>query len=272
MGRDGKQRIGMPHLGQHAFVGVHCTLRWSGGARGVDQDGEILEASRIQHLLPEPFAALHVVCAAGDEVVQGHDHRIAEGGKAFHVVDDDQLELRAARAHHQDLVELFIVFDKDDLAAAVDQQILHLLGGVGRINPGADAAGAQHPHIGVDPFGLGVRQDRGDVARSKVAGMQGVGDRLGLVPPLAPRHGLPDTQLLFAQGGARAALLHRDQEALGDGVADAQFLTLCHCICPAIATSFFASSAVRRGRFLPWHQGRIPARPSIASAARTYRP
>ena len=89
-----------------------------------------------------------------------------EAAQAFHVEDDDRLRGRAARAARQDLVELLLVLGEDHPGAGIIDQIFDLDRGIGRIDAGGNAAGAQDAHVGVHPFRHRVGDDRGDVARA----------------------------------------------------------------------------------------------------------
>ena len=220
------QVVGMAHLTHHAAVGMHGALGRTCRAGGVDQDREIIAAAACQHLVPEVFAALHVIAAERGELGERHHHRIGEAREALHVEYDDALQGRAARAAAQNLVELLFVLDEDHLGAEIVDEIFDLRRRVGRIDARRHAAGAEDAHVGMDPFGHRIRHDGGDVAGLKADRMQRVGDVPGDRQPLAPGRRLPDAELLFADRRPVAARLHREQKALRNRVGDCQ-----HCRC-----------------------------------------
>ena len=176
------------------------------------------------HLVPQRLVALRMVAPERREFGQRQHHRIGEAAQALHVEHDDLLQGRAARTARQDLVELLLVLGEDHLGRGIVDQVFDLRRGVGRIDAGGDAAGAQDAHVGIDPFRHGVGDDRGDVAGPEAAGMQAVGDVLGDLQPLAPTGRLPDAEFLFADRRPVAAGFHGLQKAPRDRVGDRQ-----HC-------------------------------------------
>ena len=219
-----KQVVGVAHLVGDAAVGMHRALRRTRGAGGVDQDGEIVGAAACDHLVPQRCMVVDVIAPERHEFGERHHHRIDEAGEAFHVEHDDLLQGRAARPARQDLVELLLVLGEDHLGRGIVDQIFDLDRGIGRIDAGGNAAGAQDAHIGIHPFRHGVGDDRGDVARPEADGVQAVGDFLRYLLPLPPAGGLPDAELLLADRRLVAARFHRQQKALRDRVRHSQ-----HC-------------------------------------------
>ena len=191
------------------------------------------------HLVPQRFAALLMVAPERHEFGQRQHHRIAEAAQALHVEHDDLLQGRAARAARQDLVELLLVLGEDHLGRGIVDQIFDLRRGIGRIDAGRDAAGAQDAHVGIDPFRHGVGDDRGDVAGPEAGGMQGEGDVLGYLQPLPPTGRLPDAELLFADRRPVAAGFHGLQKAPRDRVGDRQHCRSGHARLPPSVARFW---------------------------------
>jgi hypothetical protein len=144
------------------------------------------------------------------------------------------LQRRAARAAAQDLVELLLVLGEDHFGAGIVDQVFDLRRGIGRIDAGRNAAGAQDAHVGEHPFGHRVGDDRGDIAGLKACRVQGVGDLLRDLLPLPPTGRLPDAELLLADRRPIAARCHGEQEALRDRVSHSQNCGSRHLLVPSI--------------------------------------
>ena len=130
-----------PQFGRKAFhhraqipVREHRPLGLAGGARGVDQDGQITLASRgepafeLLRVGPIEFLAARLV---GREA---HHHRIIETLEAFHFKDHDPHQARQPLAYLEHLVELLIVFHEQHTRTGIGAQILHLRGRIGGID------------------------------------------------------------------------------------------------------------------------------------------
>ena len=290
----GEKIVGVAHLMGDAAVGMHGALGRAGGARGVDQDREIGSRAACNHLVPQRLAALDVIASQRHEFGQRHHHRIAEAAQALHVEHDDPLQRRAARPAAQDLVELLLVLGEDHFGAGIVDEIFDLRRRIGRIDAGRDAAGAQDAHVGKHPFGNGVGDDRGDIARPEADRMQGVGDLFRDLQPLPPAGRLPDAELLLADRRPVAARFHGEQKTLRDRVRHSQHCGSSHLFVPSSlvsaprwmpalaglfptqarhssAKSSSFSSAVRPARLLPLRPGRTPGCPWNPSAVRSCR-
>ena len=64
----GKQIVGVAHLMGDAAVGMHRALGRACGARGINQDSEIIDAAAADHLPPQRLAAHHVIAAQRHEL------------------------------------------------------------------------------------------------------------------------------------------------------------------------------------------------------------
>jgi hypothetical protein len=145
--------------------------------------------------------------------------RVVELAQAFHVEHDDAAQPRQAGAHLERLVELLVVFHEEHGGARVFAQVVHLRGGVGRVDAVGDAAAAEHGQVGQHPFDDGVRQDGRALARREADGLQARRDLAHRIGRLVPAPGAPDAELFLAHPGGVAALLHRVPEHGGKGVA-----------------------------------------------------
>ncbi len=207
-----------------AAVGMHRALGRACRAGGVDQDGEVAAAAACDHLIPQCVIALGVVAPQCREFGQRHHHRVDEAAQPFHVEHDDLLQCRAARAAGQKLVELLFVFGEYDFGAGIIDEVFDLNEGVGRIDPGRHAAGAEDAHVGEHPFRHRVGDDRGDVAGAEADGVQAVGDVFGDLQPLPPAGRLPDAEFLFTDRRSIAARCRGKQKTVRDRVGNRQ-----HC-------------------------------------------
>ena len=207
-----------------AAVGMHRALGRAGRARRVDENGEIVGAAAADHRLPQRLAALLVVLSQRHEFGQRQHHRVVEAAQPLHVEHDDLLQRRAARAARQDLVELLFILGEDHPGRGIVDEIFDLGRGIGRIDSGRDAAGAENAHVGKDPFRDRVGDDRGDVAGPEADGVQGKGNVLGYLQPLPPTGRLPDAEFLFTDRRPVTARRCGKQKTLCDRVGDRQ-----HC-------------------------------------------
>ncbi|MEY9472406.1 hypothetical protein ABH992_004805 [Bradyrhizobium yuanmingense] len=214
--------VGVSHLVGDAAIGVHRAFRRAGRAGRIDKDREIAGAAAVDHLLPQRFAADHVVAAERAKLVQRHHHVVGETAEALHVEHDDLLQAGAPRAAGENLVELLLVLGEDHLRCGVVDEILDLGRRIGRIDSAGDAAGAQYAHVGVNPFGHGIGDDGGDLAGHEADGAKRVGDLFGDLQPFSPARRLPDAELLLADRRPVAPRLGGAQEALRDRISDRQ--------------------------------------------------
>ena len=200
-------------------MGVHGPLGLAGGAGGVDQDGQVL-GLELGHALRHRLRVMgQVVAAQSPQLIQPDHHRVIEAAQALEVEDDDVPEPGQLLAHFQGLVELLVVFDKQHGGSRVLAQVLHLSGGVGRINAVGHRRTAEHGQIGHDPLAAGVGQNGSDLAAGQSQVQQAGGHLTHDLPDFGPALALPDAQLFLAQPGVLAARLHRVPEQGRDGLA-----------------------------------------------------
>ena len=193
----------------------HGPLRWAGGAGRVDQDGGLLAGNARDAGFPVAWKGAIVRFAARQKGVETFADRVVEIAQAGHVEDDDAAEGRAGRLRFQRLVELFLVFHEDNRSAGIVQQIGNLGRGIGRVDAGGDAAGGENAEIGVDPFGNGFGQHRGDVTGREAERLQAHADMARLRGQLLPADFLPDAAILLAQDRGAALRLYPCQQHRG---------------------------------------------------------
>ena len=162
-------------------------------------------------------------------------HGIGKAGEAFHVEHHDLFQCRTARAAAQEFVELLFILGEHDPGAGIIDEIFDLHGGIGRVDAGGHAAGAQDAHIGEHPFRHGIGDDGSDVARLETYGIEAVSDVPGNLHPLAPTGRVPDAEFLFTNRGSVAALFRGNQKTPRDRVSDRQHCRSGHaCFLPRL--------------------------------------
>ena len=219
VGADRDEGVGVAELEDDVAVREHRALGRAGGAGGVDQQGELRRLGACDQLLPQAGMRDIVGAAQRQKLVERHDQRVAEICQAFHVEDEDLGDLRAALAHLYELVELLVVLDEQEARLAVVQDVVDLLGRVGRVDTVGNAAGAHRTHVGVEPFGHRIGQDRHDLAALEAELDQTHACPARALAVVAPRGGAPDAELLLTEGGTAVARLDLMPEQFGNRVA-----------------------------------------------------
>ncbi|MNS90533.1 hypothetical protein D3C72_1245880 [compost metagenome] len=189
-------------------VAVHGALGLAGGARGVDQNRQVFGPAGRHAALHRLRVARQVRSAEGAQRVQAHHARVVELAQAFHVEHDHAAQAGQAGAHFERLVELLVVFHEEHRGARVFAQVLHLRGGVGRVDAVGHTAAAEHGQVGQHPFDDGVRKNGRALAAREADGLQPGRDLAHGLGGLAPTPGAPDAQLLLPHPDVVAALAH----------------------------------------------------------------
>ena len=138
---------------------------------------------------------------------------VGKAAQTFTVHDHNAMQLRALRANFQDLVELLLVFNKQQAAARVQQDMLQLARRRCGVDTVADHAHALGPHVDVEPFGSVFSQyaDHLPAFNPERLHRQASGPSAGKV--FGPCGALPQASLLVAQGrsiGPGATALAKD--------------------------------------------------------------
>src|SRR5262245_20806072 len=95
-----------------------------------------------------------VVASERQQLVKRQHLRVAKCRETLKIEHDHLAESRAALAHIEVLVELFLVLNEKEARTAVVEDVLDLSGGIGRIDAVGDAASAHDTHVGIKPFWL----------------------------------------------------------------------------------------------------------------------
>ena len=153
-----------PDTGRHVrgdvAVGQHHALRVAGGARGVDEGGEVV-GGRLQRRRPAsrgamPVAARPRASTSSKAMTPGP---AADSSNAITCASAGRLA-----AHRQHLVQLGRGRDQYRDGAGVAQDVLGLLAGKGGVDRDVGAAGGETGVVGDGPLGPVLREDRHPIA------------------------------------------------------------------------------------------------------------
>ena len=140
-------------------MGQHGTLGRTGGARRIDQYGQVFGHYGIQALPEFRFTVFGQCFATGHQRIEGHNHGVIECAQAFGIPHDHFLEGSCLLSEMQPFVQLFLILHEKEPGPAVVDDIMHLLPGIGGINSNGDTAGALDAQIGQHPLGAIVPDD-----------------------------------------------------------------------------------------------------------------
>ena len=135
----------------------------AGGARGVDQGGELVRLDRLGRLRDHVGVLGEVGVAELREVVEP-DHPVAVGGA---VEGDDLEQVRQLGLALGELGDLLVVLGEDDPALGVAEDVRRVLGVRGRVDRGRRRAGAHDGEVGEDPLVAGAGGDADPLLRSR---------------------------------------------------------------------------------------------------------
>ncbi len=223
IGQPAQQHVGRPvgrsvddrlSIAQQVAVRQHHALGLAGGARGVHEGGQRLPVQL--RLAPGQFAGQRPQStpAARQERSPGADagRQIA----AQRVKSDDAAQAGQVVAHLAELVELAAGRDKQPAGAGVGQLIANLLRGQGGVGRDIDGGGAEHAHVGDQPFQAVLGEQADAVARLDAGVGQGGGTGQGIGPVLRPGQVVIQAVTLVAQGGGRPEALGLEAVQLGE--------------------------------------------------------
>ena len=217
----GRRRHVAPAVDREDEIAVRedGALGRAGGARRVDEDRAVGGLNRIDEFVPAARTLRLLRLAERQQLGVAHDQRLAKMLQAGHVVDDDALELRHPRAALEHLVELLFVLDEQEARAAVVDDVFDLLARRGGIEPDRDRAEPDDAHVGPEPFGNRLGEDRGDLARLQSQLGKSQPDPPRALAIVAPRDLLPEAEILVQHGNALAARSGGVAKQLRDRVA-----------------------------------------------------
>jgi hypothetical protein len=174
------------------------TLGLAGRPRGIQHDADIIGGARSD-LGAQQIRVIAVVNPPhGHQLADVVDERQRVMAHAARVVVEQMLELRQFGVDLEHLVDLLLVFDKDEADFRVEQDKQHFAGhGVLVKGQGhaPEALRGGHHHVHARP----VLADDGQVlAPSEAHFGESTGDRTHLLGDIVPGPALPDAQVLLA--------------------------------------------------------------------------
>ena len=151
--------------------------------------------------------------AACQEFIKKFHIWIGKAAQSFTVHHHNALQLWALGANFQSLVELLLIFNKQQAAARVHQDVLQLTRRRGGVDAVADQAHALGAHVDVEPFGSVFGQHADHLTAFKPQRLHGQSGRPRAGKVFGPCGALPQAPLLVAQGrliGPGATALAKD--------------------------------------------------------------
>ena len=153
---------------QHA-EGIHCRrgvsprilsephpLGFTGGARGVDECGQLVGANRVDAIGYRGRRISEQLCTEPLQFVEG-DHPVSVAGA---VDDNDLVHGGKIGPVGDEFVDLDLILGHDDPAAGVRDDKGHVLGMSGRVDGGGGCAGGEDGEVDDDPLVPGARGER----------------------------------------------------------------------------------------------------------------
>ncbi len=198
---------------EEVAVGEHDPLGVAGGARGVDEGGEVVlrEGGRL---------AAHGVAVGGEGLPALRPQLVERGGAGdgVGVEADDVLQPREAGAHLGDLRRLGRVRDEHDLRLRVVEDVEHLRRGQRRVDRRVRRSGAQGGEVGEGPLRPVLGDDGDLVAAGDPEGPQAHRDLLDRGPELLRADRAPRAVPLVLQVLRLAVGVDRTIEEVADGL------------------------------------------------------
>ncbi len=192
--------------GHVVAVGLHHALRGAGGARGVDDGGDVRGAHRSHPGLQLAAKALAVLAPEAAKGVPGD--RPVRGRARIALHDHDLLEPLHLALHLEHLGELGRVLDEEGLHLRVVDDVLDEVGRVGRIDRDRAAAHREDREVGLHPLRAARREDPHRLVLAAAQREQPGGQLAHDLAGLPPRARAPDAALLGLLGRPVAVRLH----------------------------------------------------------------
>ncbi len=196
----------------------HHALGLAGGARGVEDDGDVGAAASGDLAGEEAGIEAGEVAPLLLHRRIGVQERIGVMAHAPRIVIEDRLEPGQALAHGDELVDLLLILGDDEAHLGMLEDEFHLGGSrvlVDRHRHAAEALrGGDRP---VEPRPV-VADDAELVAAPEAQRGEAVGEILHFARALGPTPALPDAEILLAHRRPAAAFFRMVEQQLGDGV------------------------------------------------------
>ena len=150
------QRVVAARCKHQALVVVHGAFGLAGGARGVNQNGQVLGPAGIGVPFNRIGMLCEVVAAEFAQVGEADDIGLFQIAQAFHVKHDNLAQAGQLAAHFKGLVELLVVFHKQDTGGRVCTEVMYLRGCIGGIDAVGYATATEYGQVGEHPVDHGV--------------------------------------------------------------------------------------------------------------------
>ena len=201
-------------------VGDHRPLRRTGGAGGVGDRGEIGGLDRAPDGVEAPRLPQVQLVPLPLEIREGDDGGGETRPRRFE--DDQPLGEAHGFADREDLIEDGVVFDEDQAATAVADDVLLLPGAGRRIDPDHDRAGGEGGEVRVGPFGPGPADDPDPVPFADTGGDEPHRRAAEVFPGLAPGRRGPAAVVLaqLEDAVAEAPGLVHEHPRYGRGIVE----------------------------------------------------
>ena len=213
--------VGVARGDDRVLVGEHHAFGTPGGARCIKNDADIaaLAGGDFGFPLPQARGVIgELLAAEALHILERDQPGVVVVLEPARLVIDDAGKLRQPFGERDDLVDLLLILDDGELHLGMREHIGHFLGdgvGIDRHRHGAERlAGADRP-IESRP----IAADDGEMVAALEADL-GHADREGanLLEHLLPGPGLPDAEILVADGGPAADGRGIVDQKLGEGV------------------------------------------------------
>ena len=200
-----------------AAVALHGPFGFASSARGVNQDRKVLRTAHFGALVQQARVFGIEFATQLTQIIQRQDVGIVQTTQAFHVQYHHLAQLGQLVTHFQRLVQLFVVFHKQDGGGRVFAQIMHLAGGVGGVNAVGDAGAAQDGQVAKNPIDDSVGQDGRTVTRLQTQAQQAAANFADVLGGLVPGPTLPNAQFFLTHPDFVATFGNSVPENLRDG-------------------------------------------------------
>ncbi len=199
-------------------VGDHRALGLAGGARGVDDETDVVQGLARQHGVDQCQLAaggtgLFDFGEGGDDLPRLR--RKAAQALGFH--DHDLAQTRQLVERGEQLVGLLLVFADHDLDVGVAHHVGDFAARAGGVDAHRDAAHQAHAHLRQHPLDAVLRDHADMAALAQAQGAQTQTEMAGALVVAGPVHRLPDAEILLPDGDALAVQAHALAQHLRQG-------------------------------------------------------
>ncbi len=204
----------------------HDALGPAGRAGRVEHDadvGALALGDLVEPPAPRARIGAHLLAAQMLDVLEGMQVAVVVVLEANVVVVDDLGEVRQPVGDGNDLVDLLLVLDDCEFHLGVLEHVGHLVGNRVLVDGDGNAAEALDGGKGRIKARTVVADDGDGVAALDADLAQADGERAHLAAQLRPGPGLPDAEILVANGRAVSELPGIAQQELGHRIEIARF-------------------------------------------------